>query len=968
MAVVSNYTALLSGNSWAGPGASNTPAIVTYSFESSAPSYFIDTFSAQAVASFNAFSAADQSFAQQALNQWADVCGVQFIEVAAGTGDLRFSALNFDLMPGYEQFAGASYYPARNILENESTDIGCDVFVNTQSNHSVYLMLHEIGHALGFKHPFEGDPTLESSLDTHATSVMSYNGNFPSVLGPFDVQAAQFVYGDASSDGDNLASWSWNAAAAELAQTGKSTSDKIFGTGQRDLIQGGAGNDRVAGFNANDRLGGDTGDDILFGGAGNDVLSGGAGNDALYGGLFQGDANSGFDTADFFESAASVKIDLAGWWNGARWVHAQGSAIGEDFFYDIDGAIGSNFGDEIAGSTGQNKLWGGLGADSIEGRGGNDTLYGGGGNDRLDGGTENNTFHGGAGNDLLIGGAGLDLASYADATAGVTVIGMASATGDASVGSDVLSSIDGFEGTSFADSVSATSGSETFYGGDGNDRLDAAAGIDTLYGGGGEDSLIGGAGADRLFGGAGNDTYFLDDAGDVATDQAGGGSRDVVHAAFGVTLSSEIDGLILTGLANLTATGHAGMNFMTGNVGNNTLLGLGGSDSLYGGDGNDRVDGGTFADTLYGGAGNDALLGGDDADALYGGAGVNSLTGGTGNDTFYLESLSDVMIEAAAGGTDGVGVGAGASGMILGANFELGFAWGAGDRTILGNSIGNTLTGGTGNDRLDGADGLDRLIGGDGNDRLFGGNGADSLLGGVGVDILTGGAGLDRLDGGDGGDAFNVDFSDVVQDTGGTGIDKVVSNGTYVLAAGSGVEQLTTLATVVGGNLIGDAGDNAITGNTGVNTLSGGAGNDVLSGLEGADRLIGGGGLGRDRLTGGADADTWQFGVSDSPATATGYDTVMDHTTGVDRFDLSIFGAPPAASAYAEVALASNNFAAVEAAAEAQLGGTVRAVFVAGSSNGWLFWNTDGNLATAEQAVLLLGRNNLTDFAFGDLT
>jgi hypothetical protein len=89
---------------------------------------------------------------------------------------------------------------------------------------------------------------------------------------------------------------------------------------------------------------------------------------------------------------------------------------------------------------------------------------------------------------------------------------------------------------------------------------------------------------------------------------------------------------------------------------------------------------------------------------------------------------------------------------------------------------------------------------------------------------------------------------------------------------------------------------------------------------------------------GRADADVFQLGANDSPATAVGFDTVMDHATGEDRLDLNIFGPPPAASVYAEVAVASNSFADLRAAAETQLGGGVKAVFVAGSSHGWLFW------------------------------
>jgi hypothetical protein len=47
---------------------------------------------------------------------------------------------------------------------------------------------------------------------------------------------------------------------------------------------------------------------------------------------------------------------------------------------------------------------------------------------------------------------------------------------------------------------------------------------------------------------------------------------------------------------------------------------------------------------------------------------------------------------------------------------------------------------------------------------------------------------------------------------------------------------------------------------------------------------------------------------------------------------------------------------------------TVQAVFVAATTNGWLFWNTDANPGTAEEAVMLAGKNNVSNFGFGDLT
>ena len=73
------------------------------------------------------------------------------------------------------------------------------------------------------------------------------------------------------------------------------------------------------------------------------------------------------------------------------------------------------------------------------------------------------------------------------------------------------------------------------------------------------------------------------------------------------------------------------------------------------------------------------------------------------------------------------------------------------------------------------------------------------------------------------------------------------------------------------------------------------------------------------------------------------------------------------ASAYAEVAIGSNGFPAVlNAATAAMADGQHSVVFVAGSTDGWLLWNTDSNPNTPDQAVRMVGQNSLAAFGRAD--
>jgi len=298
-----------------------------------------------------------------------------------------------------------------------------------------------------------------------------------------------------------------------------------------------------------------------------------------------------------------------------------------------------------------------------------------------------------------------------------------------------------------------------------------------IYGNTGNNILDGDAGGDSMYGGAGNDTYYVDDAGDVLVENLNEGF-DTVFSTASLTLTTNMETLVLQGSADLQGYGNGLSNSLYGNAGNNILDGGAGGDAMYGGAGNDvyYVDNGADVVIENAASGTDAVFstvnysltadvevlvlqgsadltgyGNSQANALYGNSGNNVLDGGgaadvmyggLGDDLYVVDDVGDMVIENASEGADAV---FSTVNYTLTANVEALVLQGAGNINGTGNGLANNIFGNSGDNALNGGAGTDMLTGNAGNDTFafnmgqgngdtvvdFAGNGAaagDALL------------------------------------------------------------------------------------------------------------------------------------------------------------------------------------------------------------------------------------------------
>ncbi|WP_277759234.1 M10 family metallopeptidase C-terminal domain-containing protein [Pseudomonas sp. A34-9] len=847
---------LISGTYWLGSNWSPFGTTqLSYSFISETTSYFATKYSPdnEYTAAY-ALTSAQQNAVIGALSAWSAVANINFTlttDNLSNVGDLRFGGyLSMD-----PKTAAWAYFP-------DDTPRGGDVWIGPATNsanpvqgtYDYLTFVHEIGHALGLKHPFSPSASntllLDPALDSVFYTVMSYNDSYsyqPTTPMLLDILAIQSLYGANSlwHNGDNVYKWApnqsvfetiWDAGGNDTidgsnqlqsvrinlnegaySTIGKAFLDLTNNTAVTDAltIAFGAKIENAIGSASDDTLIGNALNNILDGKAGADIMSGGAGNDSYV-----------------VDNAGDTVIEL-------------GTSLTEidSVFSYVNYALGSNLENLIL-----------LGSDNLNGTG--NTL-----NNTITGNAANNILDGGAGIDTLIGGTGND--TYIVDNTQDVVVETSALTNEIDT---VMASVS-YTLSANVENLTLTGIMNTNASGNAQNNV--------LTGNSGNNILNGDGGLDTLIGGAGNDTYLVDQVGELALIQElASEGLDTLYIGYTPTPQTSTVDLNISSLRNIE----------------NVTLQAVGAFSVLGNDLNNTLLGNAQANNLQGGAGNDILNGG---------AGVDTLSGGTGDDTYIVDNANDIVIEAANEGVDLVQT---TVSYVLSANIEAGQILGSDSLNLVGNDLSNTLTGNSANNILDGKAGADIMSGGAGNDSYVVDNAGDTVIelgtslteidsvfsyvsyalgsnlenlillgsdnlngtgntlnntitGNAANNTLDGGAGIDTLIGGTGNDTYIVDNTqDVVVETSAltNEIDTVMASVSYTLSAN--VENLT-LTGIMNTNASGNAQNNVLTGNSGNNILNGGDGLDTLIGGAGNDILNGGAGV--DTLSGGTGDDTY---------------------------------------------------------------------------------------------------------------
>jgi len=145
------------------------------------------------------------------MAMYSALINVTFVEVTETANTVGVIRVMRSTAPGYAY----AYYPASTSMFSVTSDVHLNPsydrlgdtngFQNPAGEHGYLSLIHEIGHAIGLKHPHDGSPNLPSAEDNHTSTVMSYQflGESPGTPMGYDTMALHYMYGARPQRGGN---------------------------------------------------------------------------------------------------------------------------------------------------------------------------------------------------------------------------------------------------------------------------------------------------------------------------------------------------------------------------------------------------------------------------------------------------------------------------------------------------------------------------------------------------------------------------------------------------------------------------------------------------------------------------------------------------------------------------------------------------------------------------------------------